>query len=279
MDFNHKKKLLEDTSIFSIRKQCELLGLSRASIYYTPVPMPEDNLRILEEIVLNYPREPWYGCRRLSKRLQKNGFKIGRDRVGKYMKLLGISAIYPKQKTTVGNASHKKYPYLLRETEIVKVNQVWSTDITYIKLRPGFCYLIAVIDWHSRFILDWRLSPTLDKEPCMECLQETLSKHPSPEVFNTDQGSQFTSNEFIEILLENGVEISMNGKGRSTDNAHIERFWRSLKCEEVYLKDYPNMKEAKYAIGEYINYYNSERLHQSLDYNTPEDIYFGRVLL
>jgi putative transposase len=216
-----------------------------------------------------YLKYPFYGSRRMADQL-----KCNRKRVQRLMRLLNIEAIYPKKRTTLRAVGHKIYPYLLRNVEITRIDQVWSTDITYIPMRHGFLYLVAVIDWYSRYVLSWRLSNTLQGEFCIEALEEALSRS-QPEIFNTDQGCQFTSTTFTDVLKDRGVDISMDGRGRALDNVFIERLWRSVKYEEVYLNDYQDGWEAETRLAAYFDFYRSERPHQSLGYRTPEEVYFS----
>jgi putative transposase len=221
-----------------------------------------------------FTEHPYYGNRRMMHVLRAEGLMIGRKKVRRYYQILGIEAIYPKMNLSKRNQAHKIYPYLLRGLEITKPNQVWSMDITYIRLKQGFVYLCAVIDWHSRYVLSWRLSITLQSDFCIEALQAAISVYGKPEIFNTDQGVQFTSNNFIEVLQGYGIAISMDGKGRALDNIFIERFWRSLKQEKIYRIDLISVKEARDAISEYMGFYNNHRLHQSLGYKTPKSAHF-----
>jgi len=260
----------------SVRRQCVLLEVNRSVIYRRPrVPDLEDIrlVNILDEL---YTKRPYYGSRRMRKELAvREGIPISRKRVRRLMRLLGLVAIYPKPNLSRRNAEHKIYPYLLRNVAITRPNQVWSSDITYIRTRTGFVYLTVILDWFSRKVLSWRLSNTLEASFCVEALEEALRKFGTPEVFNTDQGSQFTSEAFTDVLLAHGVKISMDGKGRALDNVFVERLWRSVKYEEVYLKGYETMAEAKAGLGEYLRFYNEERFHQGLDERTPNDVYFG----
>ena len=281
-----RKQLLETGLELSKNRQLELLSIHKSSTYYKPViPFSSDkDQEILDTIDKIYTKYPYYGHRRVHKLLGRLGFVIGRKRVKRAMALMGIVALYPKPKMTLANKEHLKYPYLLKEfknnnNQVVtqKPNQVWSTDITYIKLDKGFVYLAAVIDWHTKKILSWKLSNTMDVTLTTGVLKDALSKYQKPEIFNTDQGSQYTANEHIKILVDNNISISMDGKGRATDNIVIERFWRSIKYEDIYPNNYSTIKEARAGIGKYINIYNKERLHQSLDYATPDEIYFKGV--
>jgi len=219
-----------------------------------------------------YTNHPFLGYRKLTDYLKGIGHDVGEKKVRRLLRKMGLMAIYPHKKTSIPNIAHKKYPYLLRNIEINRVNQVWSTDITYIPLKQGFLYLVAVIDWYSRYVLSWRLSNTMDTRFCVDALKEAL-EYGKPEIFNTDQGSQFTSDEFTGVLIDNGIQISMDGKGRALDNIFVERLWRSVKYEEVYLKDYQNPVEAEEGMKVYFRYYNTERPHQSLEYKTPEEVF------
>ena len=277
-----RKTMVDSECLLSLRKQCQLLQLNRTGLYYTPTPKfsTKADIEILNQIDEIYTESPCYGYRRIHQQLIKDGFSIGAERVAKAMKLIGIKAIYPKPKTTIANKEHKKYPYLLTQFKndknqvvIEKVNQVWSTDITYIKLKKGFAYLAAVIDWNSKNVLAWKLSNTMDVSLTTGVLQEALDNYPKPEIFNTDQGSQYTAKEHIKILKDNNISISMDAKGRSIDNIVIERFWRTLKYEDVYLKGYETLREASKGIGQFIHYYSTRRLHSSIDYQTPSQVY------
>lgn len=227
-------------------------------------------MRLIDE---QFTKTPFYGIRRIHAWLVKYGYQINKKRVWRIMRQMGLVAIYPKPNLSKANVSHKIYPYLLRGVEINKVDQVWSTDITYIRISNGFIYLVAVIDWYSRYILSWSISTTLDIDFCIDA-QERALRRGQPEIFNSDQGSQFTSPRFTKPLLTKGVLISMDGRGRALDNIFVERFWRSIKYEEVYLHDYANVAEARQGIGNYIKFYNEERLHQSFEYTTPAEVYF-----
>lgn len=258
----------------SIRRQCELLGINRASYYYEPVGESEENLQLLRLLDKQYTKAPFYGSRKMSQWLQQQGYQVGRDRVRRLMKVMGIEAVYPKPKLSQPGEGHKIYPYLLRNVAIERVNQVWSTDITYIPMAHGFVYLVAVMDWVSRYVLSWELSLSLEMDFCVEALRRALRRG-RPEIFNSDQGSQFTSEKFTGELEARGIAVSMDGRGRCMDNIFIERLWRSLKYEEVYLKDYAVVADARTGIERYLRFYNHERLHQSLAYRTPATIYSG----
>lgn len=272
--------MVEKEAVLSITRQCDLLSISRGSFYYRPAGLTDLDLKLMEKMDELFTENPTRGTRRLSKALKKRfGLLAGRDKVRHLMGIMGISAIYPKKNLSNANKLHKKYPYLLRGLEITGVDQVWSTDITYIRLKKGFVYLTAVIDWYSRYVLSWRISTTLDRRFCIEALNEALEKHGQPEIFNTDQGSQYTSEEFTGILKSKKIKISMDGKGRALDNVFVERLWRTVKQEEVYLKGYRTVSECREGLSHYFNRYNNLREHQSLDYNYPAEIYFGEIKL
>jgi putative transposase len=258
----------------SIRRQCELLGLNRASYYYEPVSETSENLRLMRLIDEQYLKTPFYGSRRMTVWLVRQGEEVNRKRVQRLMRLMGLEAIHPGPRTTLSDAQHQVYPYLLRGVAITRRDQVWSSDITYIPMRTGFMYLCAVMDWYSRYVLSWRLSNTLDGSFCLEALDEAL-RGGRPEIFNTDQGVQFTARSFTGRLEEAGVAVSMDGQGRALDNVFVERLWRALKYEEVYLKDYAVVLELISGLTGYFGFYNDERPHQSLDYRTPAEVYFG----
>jgi putative transposase len=256
----------------SVRRQCALLGLNRSSWYYEPVAQPAANLALMRLLDEQYLRTPFYGSRRMTAWLRAGGHDVNRKRVQRLMRLMGLEAIYPKPRTTSAGVGHKVYPYLLRSLEVTGPDQVWGADITYIPLRCGFLYLMAILDWYSRYVLAWRLSNSLDTDFCLEALDEALRRG-RPEIFNTDQGVQFTSQEFTERLEAAGVAISMDGKGRALDNVFVERLWRTVKYEEVYLKDYATGVECYAGLKQYLRFYCEERLHQSLGYRTPAEVY------
>ena len=258
----------------SIARQCELLGLSRSSWYYKPLEVPSYELELMRLIDEQYTLMPFYGIRRMTAWLDREGHHVNHKRVGNLMRRMGLEAIYPKPKLSQRNDEHKIYPYLLRGLEINRPNQVWSTDITYIRLHRGFVYLVAVMDWFSRYVLSWSVSVTMDVHFCLEALENALSRG-KPEIFNSDQGAQFTSREFTGVLLDAGVRISMDGRGRVFDNIFIERLWRSVKYEEVYIKDYADVLACIQGLRTYFFLYNDQRLHQALGYKTPRQIYLG----
>lgn len=261
----------------SIERQCELLGLSRSSYYYQGVEMNiENNETLMKEIITIHTLFPYMGSRRIREQLSKRNYKISRKKVTSLMALLKIRAIYPKPNLSIPNKAHKKYPYLLKGLEINRPNHVWCTDITYIKIGTGFMYLTAVIDVYSRFIVAWEISNSLSKDFCINVVKKAL-KTGKPEILNTDQGVQYTSNDFIELLEKNDIKISMDSKGRALDNIWIERFWRNVKYEEIYLKEYKSTIELYRGIRTYIDFYNNGRGHQSLDYNEPILVYQGKM--
>jgi len=262
-----------DQETISIRRQCQLLGVNRASLYYTPVGESEENLRLMRWIDEQYTATPFFGSRRMAAWLRENKkVAINRKRVARLMQGMGIEAVHPKPRLSQPGEGHQIYPYLLKDVPVERVNQVWSSDITYIRMAQGFCYLVAVMDWHSRFVLSWSLSVTMEMEFCLEALASAL-RRAQPEIFNSDQGSQFTSERFTGELAERGIAISMDGRGRCFDNIFIERLWRSLKQEEVYLKEYQRVSEARSGIGQWMEFYNQRRPHQSLGYRTPAAVY------
>jgi putative transposase len=267
--------LLEKGSGLSLRRQCELLEFSRSVLYYKAKPLGDAELVTLNLVDEIYTEHPYFGTRRMIEELGDYGINVGRQLVRKFYRLLGLEAVYPKANLSKRNHEHKVYPYLLRYIPISRVNQVWSADVTFIRLKHGFVYLVAIIDWYSRRILSWRVSTTLTADFCVEALQEALDKYPQPEIFNTDQGSTFTSQAFTGLLLKYKISISMDGRGRALDNVFIERFWRSLKQEKIYLMELNSVHDAKTAIAEYMEFYNHKRKHQSLGYKIPNHVYHG----
>jgi putative transposase len=262
----------KDHESLTVLRQCELLGLCRSSVYYEKKEPDEYDLELMRLIDEQYTKMPFYGSMRMTEELKGKGHEVNRKKIQRLMKLMGIEAIYPKPNTSKPAPENKIYPYLLKGMKIDKPQQVFAADITYIRMQRGFLYLVAIMDWFSRYVLSWRLSNTLDADFCVEALEEALSKG-RPEIFNTDQGSQFTSDDFTDLLLANQIQISMDGRGRCMDNIFVERLWRSLKYEEVYLKSYETAAEAREGIGQWIHFYNHERPHQSLGYRTPSAIY------
>jgi putative transposase len=255
-----------------VRRQCELLGLNRSSLYYEPAAESAENLRLMRLLDEEYTAHPFYGSRRLTAWLVQQGEPVNRKRVQRLLRIMGLEAIYPKPRLSMPGRGHRIYPYLLRDVRIERKDQVWSTDITYVPLPSGFMYLAAVIDWYSRYVLAWRLSNTLDGSFCLEMLDEALSRG-RPEVFNTDQGVQFTAEAFTGRLRSAGVAVSMDGRGRCLDNVFVERLWRTVKYENIYLYGYESVPELEQGLGRYFPFYNHERLHQSLDYRTPAGVY------
>jgi putative transposase len=251
----------------SIARQCELVGLPRSTRYYEPVGETAENLALMRQIDEVYLKWPFYGSRKIAEELGVN-----RKRVQRLMRQMGLQAIYPKRRTTWPGQGHKIYPYLLRDVEVTRPNQVWATDITYVPMRHGFLYLVAIMDWYSRYVLSWRLSNTLDGAFCLEALEEALGRT-RPQIFNSDQGCQFTTAAFTGRLEASGVAISMDGRGRAIDNVFVERLWRSVKHEEVYLKDYGSAWEAEDSLAAYFRFYCHRRIHQALGYRTPAEVY------
>lgn len=258
----------------SVRRQCELLGLSRSSLYYEPAGESAENLRLMRLIDEQYTAHPYYGSRRMTMWLIERGEEVNRKRVRRLMRIMGLEAIYPRPRLSAAGKGHKVYPYLLRGVKVERPDQVWSTDITYVPLPGGFMYLAAVIDWYSRYVITWRLSNTLDGSFCLEMLEESL-RSGKPEVFNTDQGVQFTAEAFTGCLERAGVAVSMDGRGRALDNVFVERLWRSVKYEDIYIRGYETVPELHRGLARYFGFYNGERLHQSLDYRTPAAVYRG----
>jgi len=257
----------------SVRRQCVLLSLSRSTLYYQPRGESAENLRFMEIIDKQFLETPWYGSRQMARHMQREGHKCGRHRVRRLMKLMRLIPIYQEPKTSKKHPTHKIYPYLLRDLPITRPNQVWCTDITYIPMRRGFLYLVAIIDWYSRKVLSWQISNAMDVGFCIEALKDALARYGSPEIFNSDQGSQFTSTDFTDVLRDAKVKISMDGRGRWIDNRMIERLWRSLKYECVYLNAFETGSEARGGIGAWISYYNEKRPHSSHGLLTPAEAY------
>ena len=260
--------------VLSITRQCELLDLARSTYYYMPEPVSDEELELMKLIDQCYLKLPFYGTRRIKNWLwDKHELVVNRKRIQRLRRILAIETLYPKRNLSLANQKHKIYPYLLRGLDINRPNQCWATDITYIPMAKGFVYLIAVMDWYSRRVLSWRVSTTMDTSFCVEALEEAIEQYGCPEIFNTDQGSQFTSDDFTKVLQDNDIQISMDGKSRWVDNVFVERLWRSVKYEEVYLKAYDTVADAKQSLGEYFNFYNTERRHQSLGNQTPDTVY------
>jgi putative transposase len=255
-------------------RQCELLDLSRSSVYYRPQPICAADLTLMRRIDELHLAHPFFGSRRLARMLQRAGVTVGRLHVATLMRLMGIEAIYRKKRTSIPQKGHKIYPYLLRDVAIERPNQVWATDITYLPMAKGFAYLVAIVDLYSRKVLAWRVSNAMTSEFCVEALNEALARYGAPEIFNTDQGSQFTDEDFTAPLLAKGVRVSMDGKGRWIDNVFVERLWRSVKYELIYLHAHESIRALKQALGDYFEFFNTVRPHQSLAYRTPEEVYF-----
>lgn len=251
-----------------------MLGVNRSTYYYKPASESEENLLLMRMIDEEYTRRPFYGSRQMTFCLRNSGYLVNRKRVQRLMRQMGLEGICPKRKLSKGENREKKYPYLLKEMSIEERNQVWSTDITYIRLSGGFLYLVAIIDWYSRYVISWRLSNSMDIIFCLEAAEEALEKG-CPNIMNSDQGSQFTSEKFTKMFEKKGALISWDGRGRALDNIFVERFWRSLKYEEVYLKEYKSVREAKRGIERYMDFYNNERPHQSLDGRRPQEVFWG----
>ena len=261
-----------DHESLSIRRQCEVLDLPRSTLYYRPATETAENLHLMRLLDEQYLKTPFFGSRKMTVWLQAEGYEVNRKRVQRLMRIMGIEGLSPRRSTTRPAEGHRVFPYLLRNVEITHPDHVWSTDITYIPLRGGYVYLVAIMDWYSRYVLTWRLSNRLEGEFCLEALDAAL-KGGKPEIFNSDQGSQFTSDVFVSRLLDRAVAVSMDGRGRALDNVFIERLWRSLKYEDIYLKDYATVDELNEGLTRYFEFYNQERFHQALDYQTPYQVY------
>jgi len=267
--------MIDRTHALKVSRQCELLDLQRSTFYYKPKADHSKSLELMRKIDALHLDFPWMGSRSIRDQLARGGIKVCRDRVRGLMRKMGIHAIYRAPRTSIPFKGHKIYPYLLRDLAIDRPNQVWATDITYIPMAKGFAYLVAIMDWASRKVLAWRISNTLTTDFCVDALQEAIGRYGKPEIFNTDQGSQFTSEDFTGILKENGIQISMDGKGRWVDNVFVERLWRSVKYENVYLRAYESMAALREGIKDYFLFYNTKRTHQSLAKQTPDEVYFN----
>jgi putative transposase len=263
-----------DVALVSIRRQCGLIGLNRSSFYYQAAGESEENLLLMRLIDRQYTKTPFYGWPRMTVYLQREEHEVNPKRVRRLMALMGLQAIYPKRKTSVPAPGHKRYPYLLRGLQITRPCQVWSSDITYVPMHGGFMYLVAIIDWFSRYVLAWQLSNTLDGLFCRVALRQALEQA-GPTIFNTDQGVQFTADEFTSILEGVGIQISMDGRGRALDNVFIERLWRTVKYEHIYLNDYSRIPDLEVGLHGYFQFYNHERPHQSLGYRTPAEVHYA----
>jgi putative transposase len=270
-----RRSLVEANTEVSMRRQCELLGVNRSSLYYEPVEPDSEELSLMRRMDELHLKHPFFGSRKMTQTLKAEGIHVNRKRVQRLMRLMGLESTAPKPSTSKPAPEHAVYPYLLRNLKVSRVNQVWAADITYIPMAQGFVFLVAIIDWYSRRVLAWRLSNTLETNFCVEALHEALARYGCPEIFNTDQGCQFTSEDFTEVLLERGIKISMDGKGRWLDNIFVERLWRSLKYEEVYLYAYDTVLAARAGIARYFDFFNDERPHEALGYQTPSSFYDG----
>jgi len=267
--------LVDKTHQLSIVKQCQLLNVPRSSFYNRPTGVSDSDLALMRLLDQCYLEKPFYGSRRVRDWLSdRHDMVVNRKRIQRLRRVMGLETLYPKRNLSLANKQHKIYPYLLKGVEVVRSNQVWSTDITFLPMSKGFAYLVAVIDWYSRRVLSWRLATTLDASFCIDALEEAIEKNGAPEIFNTDQGSQFTCDDFISVLKKAEIKISMDGKGRWIDNVFIERLWRSVKYEEVYLKAYDSVSDARSSLGKYFVFYNSERRHQNLARRTPDEVYY-----
>lgn len=260
----------------SIIKQCKLMNVSRSTYYYDPIPESELNLRLMKMIDKQYIITPFYGHRRMTEVLKNQGEKVNKKRIHRLMRVMNLETMYPKPRTSIGNKEHYKYPYLLQDLNIIKPNQVWGTDITYIPIETGYLYLVAILDLFSRYVMSWVLSNNMESDFCIQAIDKALSTGMKPQILNSDQGAQYTSKVWIELLKKQNIAISMSGKGRCWDNIFVERLWRSLKYEEVYPKNYLTGKEAKDGIDWYFNFYNDERLHEKLAYKTPKGVHLGK---
>jgi putative transposase len=270
-----KRRLIDPANVgLAVVRQCELIGLARSSRYYEPLGESEYNVKLMRLIDVIYTKHPFLGSPKITDLLRKDGHEVNHKRIERLLRVLGLEAVYPKPRLSVPDKDARKYPYLLSGVKIERPNHVWSTDITYVRMRRGFVYLVAVMDWFSRYVLSWRLSVFIDAAFCVEALDAALAGG-SPAIFNSDQGSQFTSDAFTARLKDSGVAISMDGRGRYLDNIFVERLWRSVKYEEVYLKDYADVWEAERELSSYFRWYNEGRPHQSLNYATPAQVYFN----
>jgi putative transposase len=258
-------------------RRCELLDVARSTAYYRPEPASEADLALMRLIDEIHLKLPFYGSRRIRDELEDQGHRVNRKRVQRLMRLMGLRALYPRRRTSQPGKGHKIYPYLLRDLTVGRANQVWATDVCYIPMAKGFMYLVAIMDWHTRRVLSWRVSNTLDTDFCIEALEEALQRYGAPEIFNTDQGSQFTSEAFTGVLKEHGINISMDGKGRWVDNVFVERLWRSVKYEDVYLRAYETPAELRAGLARHFQFYNARKRHSALDRRTPDAVYFDQV--
>lgn len=258
----------------SVSRQCRILKVNRSTFYYKKKPIKPEDLKLMELIDKQYLKTPTWGSRSMRNHLRRLGYKINRKRIQRLMRLMGLEAIYPKRMTSRPHPGHKVYPYLLRNLKIDHPNQVWTADITYIPMARGFMYLVAVMDWNSRKVLSWRLSNTLDTDFCVETLEDAINRFGAPDIFNTDQGAQFTSKPFTDLLKQHGIKISMDGRGRAQDNIFIERLWWTVKYHYIYLRAFDNGTQLRNGLNEWFNHYNQERSHQALDNLTPDEVYY-----
>ena len=276
---SERREQIQSAHELTKTRRCELLGLPRSTAYYKPSSVSAEDLalmRLIDEMHLEFP---FYGSRRIRDELDTRGHRVNRKRVQRLMREMGIRALYPKRRTSAPGKGHKIYPYLLRDMEITRANQVWASDICYLPMARGFMYLVAIMDWHTRKVLSWRISNTMDSDFCVEALQEALSRYGTPEVFNTDQGAQFTADAFTRVLKDHGVAISMDGKGRWIDNVFVERLWRSVKYEDIYLRAYETPAALRTGLEKYFRFYNGRRRHTALDRRTPDAVYFEQIAM
>ncbi len=277
MSITEKRACIDkDHESLSIQTQCELIELPRSSYYRCNICVPEndENLLYMRLIDEEYTKHPFYGSRKMRELLRRQGYKVNRKRIQRLMRIMGLQSVAPKPNTSKAHPNHKIYPYMLRNMNITCPDQVWCSDITYIRLPGGFVYLTAIMDWHSRYVLSWEVSVTMDSSFCVTALESALRRHSKPEIFNTDQGAQYTSNDFTSTLLDNDIQISMDGKGRAMDNIFIERLWRSVKYEEIYIKEYSSVQELIKSLKIYFDFYNNERPHDGIGKRTPAEVYW-----
>ena len=274
---SERRQMVQREHSLPVTRRCELLEVARSTAYYRPSPVSEADLALMRLIDEIHLERPFYGSRRMRDELETRGHWVNRKRVQRLMRQMGLAALYPKPRTSVAGRGHKVYPYLLRDISVARANQVWATDICYIPMARGFMYLVAVMDWYSRRVLSWRVSNTLDSAFCVEALEEALARYGAPEIFNTDQGAQFTSEAFTDVLKTHGVAISMDGKGRWLDNVFVERLWRSVKYEDIYLRAYDTPAALRVSLTRYFDFYNARRRHTALDRRTPDAVYFDEV--
>ena len=278
---NKKRSIVKNNASLSIKRQCELISLPRSNYYRAGCGIHNESdksLKLMNFIEDEYTQHPFYGTRKMRDYLRRQGYKVNRKRVQRLMRIMGIQSVAPKPNTSIPRKEHKTFPYLLRGLNINRPDQVWCSDITYLRLPGGFVYLTAVMDWYSRYVLSWEVSVTMDDDFCVSSLGSAIRNYGTPEIFNTDQGSQYTGEAFTGLLKSNGIKISMDGKGRFMDNIFIERLWRSLKYEEIYLKEYTTVKELSRELEKYFEFYNNERPHQSLGAKTPAEVYWGEEM-